>query len=372
VGLDQGSLRRRALVASVYLLGVAVFFEAAARLALSRDALRQRIQGADDASWRLRWLHGREESRDDREVAYSFDIHHPTRGWALRPGIRERRVFGDRVLNSNARGLRGAREHEYEKPAGVQRVVVLGDSFTFGEEVSDDETYSHQLERLLPGVQVLNLGVHGYGHDQMLLYLREEGLKYRPDVVLLGFLYDDMERNLLGFRDYAKPRFALRDGRLELRGVPIPPPAALRGREPYRSKFLDLWTILRGHWDWRSGAAERRMKELTLSILDELAREARAAGARPAFAYLPVWGELVRTDRAMTQRERFFFGYCRERGIQSMHLQRFFLQAQRAGVSLRRYGHWGPEEHRIAAEGIAAYLLEKGLLSPARGAERPG
>jgi hypothetical protein len=300
--------------------------------------------------------------RDDREVAYSFDIHHPTRGWTLRPGIREMRVFGDRVLNSNSRGLRGARDYEYEKPAGVQRVVVLGDSFTFGEDVSDGETYSQQLEGLLPGVEVLNLGVHGYGHDQMLLYLREEGLKYRPDVVLLGFLYDDMERNLLGFRDYAKPRYALRDGRLELQGVPIPPPSDLMRREPYRSKFLDLWTMLRGRWDWRSRAAEQRMKGLTLAILDELAREARAAGAKPAFAYLPVWGELVRTDLAMTQRERFFFGYCRERGIQSMHLQRFFLEARQAGVKLQQYGHWTPVEHRIAAEGIAAYVREKKLL----------
>ena len=53
---------------------------------------------------------------------------------------------------------------------------MLGDSFTFGEDVGDDETYSHHLEQLLPGTEVINLGVHGYGHDQMLIYLREEGI----------------------------------------------------------------------------------------------------------------------------------------------------------------------------------------------------
>jgi hypothetical protein len=196
----------------------------------------------------------------------------------------------------------------------------------------------------------------------MLLFLREEGLKYRPDVVLLGFLYDDMERNLLGFRDYAKPRFTLEDGALVLGNVPVPAPEQTLRREPYRSKFLDLWTILRGRWDFRTGAAERRMRELTLAILDEIAREARAGGAQPAFAYLPVWGELVKTGLDMTARERFFFGYCRERGIQSMYLQRFFLRAEQTGVELQRYGHWTATEHRIAAEGIAAYLVEKGLL----------
>ena len=340
-----------------YCLGTALFFEAASRLALSIDALRTRIQGHDDASKRLLWVATREGRN---EVAYSFDVHHPTRGWALRPGIRELRVFGDRVLNSNSRGLRGTTEHPYRKPAGTRRVLVFGDSFTFGEDVSDDETYSHHLEQRLSGVEVLNFGVHGYGHDQMLLYLREEGVKYQPDVVVLGFLYDDMERNLLGFRDYAKPHFELRDGRLELRGVPVPSPEETLAREVFRSKFADLWTILVGRW--RSGAAEEHMKRLTLAILDEIARVVREAGAEPAFAYLPVWGELTRSTASMTRREQFFFGYCRERGIQSLHLQRFFVKKVKAGVKFRPYGHWGAEEHRTAAEGIAAYLLEKGLL----------
>jgi hypothetical protein len=54
-----------------------------------------------------------------------------------------------------------------------------------------------------------------------------------------------------------------------------------------------------------------------------------------------------------------------------MYLQRFFLKRLRAGVELRRFGHWGPEEHRAAADGIAAYIEEKGLLryTPQRGVE---
>jgi hypothetical protein len=357
---------RKALSALVYILGVIVFFEASARLALSVAWFRARVQGQDDASTRHRWLAAH---RTNRQLAYGFDVHHPMRGWALRPGIRDLRVFGDRVLNSNSLGLRGRQERPYENPAGVRRVVVLGDSFTFGEDVSDDETFCQRLEQLLPGTEVLNLGVHGYGHDQMLLYLREEGVKYRPDLVLLGFVHADMERNLQGFRDYAKPRFVLRGGRLELRGVPVPPPAEILQREAYRSKLVDLWTILRGAAEWRSGVTERRMQTLTLAILDEIARESHAAGAVPAFAYLPVWGEAIKTDMSMTRQERFFFGYCRERGIQSMYLQRFFLKRLRAGVELRRFGHWGAEEHRAAAEGIAAYIVEKDLLSPVRAAQ---
>jgi hypothetical protein len=360
---------RRGALAAMYVLGVLVFCEAAARLALSVDVLRKRIQGGqNDSSNRLRWIADRQGRR---EASESFDIHHPRFGWALRPGIHEMRAFSDGVLNSNSRGLRGRREYSYEKPAGVRRLLVLGDSFTFGQDVSDDETYCHQLEGLLPGAEVLNFGVHGYGHDQMLLYLREEGVKYRPNLVVLGFLYDDMERNLVGFRDFAKPRFEQRDGRLELRNVPVPPPEEVLRREPYRSKFLDFWTILRARWQWRSGAAEARMKSLTIAILDEIAAVSRAAGARVAFAYLPVWGEHMKTDLELTPRERFFFDYCRQRGIPALHLQRFFLSQLRAGATLRRYGHWGPLEHKTAAEGIAAMLVEQGLVeeSPERRVE---
>ncbi len=55
--------------------------------------------------------------------------------------------------------------------------MVLADSFTFGDEVSDDETYSSYLQQALPGAENINLGVHGYGHDQMLILLMEDGIK---------------------------------------------------------------------------------------------------------------------------------------------------------------------------------------------------
>jgi hypothetical protein len=67
-------------------------------------------------------------------------------------------------------------------------------SFTFGQEVGDDETWSCFLQNLLPGSEVINFGVQAYGHDQMLLYLQEEGIKYHPDIVILGFVSMDMRR----------------------------------------------------------------------------------------------------------------------------------------------------------------------------------
>jgi lysophospholipase L1-like esterase len=356
---------RRAALAAAYALGLLMFFEASARLALSVDVFFARAVGEDDASWRLRWVR---RQKGATRIYYTFDVHHPSRGWALKPGLREEAVFRGKALSSNSRGLRGSREFALEKPAGVTRILAFGDSFTFGEDVGDEEAWPRRLEAKLPGVEVLNFGVHGYGHDQMLLYLQEEGLRYHPDVVLLGFLSDDMERNLLAFRDYAKPRYVLEGGRLRLTHVPVPPPEQMLAGEPWRPKSGDLLSMLWGRARAVSGARDRETRQLTLALLDAMVETIHAAGARPAFAYLPVYGEITRTDMAMTSRERFFFSYCRQRGVQSLYLQRFFLARQKRGATLKAYGHWGAEEHDTAAEGMAAYLLEKGLVpsSPAR------
>ena len=282
-------------------------------------------------------------------------------GAPARPA-RAARLRAGKSLSSNARGLRGSRDYAYERSPGAPRILVLGDSFTFGEEVGDDETYAAQLERMLPGAEVLNLGVHGYGHDQMLIYLQEEGVRYRPDVVLLGFLPDDMERNLLGFRDYAKPRFVLQDGRLDLRGTPVPEPQALIAREPWRSRFADLLDMLWQGYRWRSGARPAEMRRLTLALLDAMAETARACGAQPAFAYLPVYGEITRTDPGMTTRERFFFNHCRERDIPAIYLRPAFERRMKEGAELKTYGHWSALEHRTAAEGMKEFLIANGML----------
>ena len=63
---------------------------------------------------------------------------------------------------------------------------MLGDSITFGTGVGDDETFSHLLDAL-PDLEVLNLGVDGYGTDQELIRLEREGLAFGPQVVILNF-----------------------------------------------------------------------------------------------------------------------------------------------------------------------------------------
>jgi hypothetical protein len=353
--------RRATVVRSAILLFlVALMLEGVARWVVRSESLLARISSPfDEASWRLRWVNRHRGGA--AAYAFSFDVHHAVRGWAVAPNVRNLEVFGGKRLNTDSHGLRGAREVPFAKTPGTTRIAIFGDSFTFGEEVSDDETFAHQLERLLPGVEVLNFGVHGYGHDQELLYLREALPRYAPDVVLVGHVTDDSMRNMLAFRSFAKPRFRLGDGELELEGVPVPSPEEVLAREPWRSRLLDLLSMARERVLWRWGDRVGETDRLTAALLAAIFREARAAGARPGVVMLPVWGELGVTDPAPLPGEQFVAGVARRENVPCLALRPLFVERLRLGAEFERQEHWRALEHRLAAGGIADFLRREGL-----------
>ena len=340
---------------------LALLLEGGARLALrSEDFLRRISSPYDEPSWRLRWL--RRHQGGEAPYRFTFDQYHRERGWTLAANLHQVEVFDGKRLSSNSRGLRGAREYAVPKPAGVTRIALFGDSFTFGEDVSDEETFAQQMERLLPGVEVLNFGVHGYGHDQMLLYLREALPIYRPDVVLIGYVTDDSLRNLTRFRDFAKPRFRLRDGQLVLEGTPVPTPDELIARERWRSRFGDLVEMAASRVAWKWGGRAAEVDQLTDALLSQMFREAAAAGARPAVALLPAWGELGAPSPEPLPAERFVMELAQRDRTPCLRLRPLFLERARLGAEFEKVGHWGPLEHRIAAGGIADFLHREHLV----------
>ena len=117
-------------------------------------------------------------------------------GFELRPGGVARAEVEYRV---NDLGLRGP-ETTIEKPPGVRRIAVLGDSIAFGYWVSDEQGFARQLEALLGGaapaggrVEVLNFGVPGYNLEQEIEALRSKALAFSPDLVVELFCLNDLE-----------------------------------------------------------------------------------------------------------------------------------------------------------------------------------
>ncbi len=98
----------------------------------------------------------------------------------------------------NNEGSNNLTDLEIEKPADTYRIVVLGDSYTFGIYVDQSKNYPAQLESNLnsqscgniKNFEVINLGVPGYDLEYSLERFKSKGLKYSPDLVI-WFIKDD-------------------------------------------------------------------------------------------------------------------------------------------------------------------------------------
>ena len=98
----------------------------------------------------------------------------------------------------NSMGFRDV-EHGFEKPSGVFRILGLGDSFTEGAGVDFRSTYLYRLEEMLnsrggnhPRVEIIKAGIGGYGAKPERLLLQYYGVKYHPDLILVGLLTNDI------------------------------------------------------------------------------------------------------------------------------------------------------------------------------------
>lgn len=81
----------------------------------------------------------------------------------------------------------------------ARRIVVIGDSFTFGYNVSGEDTYPNVLEEILneqngsTQFEVLNLGLAGYTTRQEAIVLKHKGLKWDPELIIIGYVLNDPE-----------------------------------------------------------------------------------------------------------------------------------------------------------------------------------
>ncbi|MDA2917121.1 hypothetical protein MYX64_09830 [Nitrospinae bacterium AH_259_B05_G02_I21] len=110
--------------------------------------------------------------------------------------------FAGVPIRTNNLGFRDPRDYSLDKSPNTFRIVVLGDSVTFGHGALYETTYPYLLETKLkswkPDVdwQVWNLAVPGYKTSQELMYLLDIGPSYLPDLVVVGFYENDIIGNL--------------------------------------------------------------------------------------------------------------------------------------------------------------------------------
>jgi hypothetical protein len=320
------------------------------------------------------------------------------------------------------------RAHEVSKPAGVRRVIVLGDSFTEAKEVMRADRYTDQLEGALTGcaadgsakAEIFNFGNGGTGNVQALMALRSRGWKYGPDDVVLAFYTgNDVQDNFqaLSADSIGRPFGVMRDGRLVI-DTAFKSNPAFRSQADSRTRkwlrhIINMSAILQalnhlrgsglatgGH---AAGGSSRRMEpqapyvapdsetwreawQVTESVIVRIRNEVRAQGAR--FWLMVISDPLLVHPDAVRGRisgaasdnpldygpEARIDALARREGIPTLFLLRPFREeVARTGEALHGFanalpggGHWNEGGHRVAAKALAAMLCDRAALTRAR------
>ena len=117
-----------------------------------------------------------------------------TKGELAQPNLRARNVGA--LYETNSAGFRGP-ERTREKPPGVFRIALIGDSFAMGWNVLEADTYAARLERAFAAqgapVEVLNFGLAGLDAVEVVERFHRLALGYDPDLVIYGFTVNDLE-----------------------------------------------------------------------------------------------------------------------------------------------------------------------------------
>jgi hypothetical protein len=331
----------------------------------------------------------------------SYMVFDPDLGWTIRPNGNKPQY------KANSKGMRATREYDLQPPAGKVRVAAFGDSFTHGSGVPTGFTWEERLEAMQPGLEVMNFGIPGSDTGQGLLRYRREGVQYKPAVVLIGFMSENISRMVNTFRPFyfarsgipfTKPRFEVRRGELVL--VPNP----IRNIEEYRQLLSDPEKMLPrlGEHDFFYQRNNRRSRfdflpsvrfgrlignqifhqpiyirgtglyntrseayEVTLRVLDQFYREALGNGSVPVLVLFPQRRDVrLRHDgKPMTYQP--LVDELRRRGYRLIDLADGFEHYDpRATMAKKNFLHYPKAGNEMAAQWVRDVLVKEGLTTP--------
>ena len=330
---------------------------------------------------------------------------------------RENTVSANGWWQSNNIGVRSREATAPEKPPGVSRLLVFGESFAQGSRVRQEDSWPYILDEGVESLEVLNLAVDGYSMAQAYLRYRTLRRQIDYDAVLMMFVpREDLWRDVNIRRDLGEawwgtylsmPRFILEDSVLKLiRPFPLP--------ETYRSgsfdpdlleqlqrhlraydRFYDpalcemsglpgqsiLYKLLRLKWyqrDWnrqRQALLKPGSEALQVSreIFARMKADAGQDGKRFYLAILPVGYELKQNDYFPSV-QKFYNRIAAEftaAGIDCFNLLEELSQVPPSEIDNGYDGsHYGPRANRRIAGLIAAHLADSGLLMPSKDSSR--
>ena len=322
-------------------------------------------------------------------------------GWMYRPGFRSE------TDHLNAAGLRSLREYSPSVPVGYLRVAAFGDSFVYGNEVSDSSTWTAQVERMDSAVEVLNYGVGGYGLDQAFLRYLRDGEKYHPQLVVIGFVSDDLGRIVNVYRRFMasnewpliKPRFVLGSGgALQLRAEHVPDVEGYRAYVEQPSRVRDLgqldyyyepliyenplydwsatvrvlsnaWVRLRRRaWDSNRLVADNQYNvkseafRIQVALMEAFAKAVSERGAQSLVVFFPDKPSAMRTVAGKATAYAPLVRILQSKGISTLDLAPEFANdagSKRADEWFMPGGHYSYSGNRVAARAILRAVRQR-------------
>ncbi len=297
---------------------------------------------------------------NEAELLHEYDAE---LGWVNMKNRRALDRYGtDKHATHNLSGLRATREYTAAVPAGRYRIIFLGDSFTYGVDVGDGGTFVAQLESLASSIETVNMGVAGYGIDQMYLLYEREQARYAADLLVLAFIEDDVRRMKLSafLTQNPKPRLLLSGNTLSVANVPVPT-WGVSARTGWLEEFPNRTALVQ---------VLRSLREMLFQdydpfpvaerILDDLNALSRERKQRFAVVYLPARTDLA-SDRR-TDAARRFQEFAARADVPFVDLTdklKVALKQQNVPVFVANGGHYSEAGYKLVAESLLSDLRKE-------------
>jgi hypothetical protein len=346
---------RKLLILCASLIAITVILEVSLRFYITEDIKSSQKPDEDPTGQRCK----------------PFFVYGKVRGWRLSPNCStisaEKRGREYAVTtHSNNHGFRDNKNYRFDKSDGTQRVIIIGDSMSFGNGVEELGRYSNLLDDMLgENVEVYNLAISNYGLDQAFLTLQIEGLRYNPDVIVLGFsdpMFKRLSRNVTESR-WSKPFFELKQGNLHL--VPQPNENIL-AIETFPDKFY-LWMFVKQRIsailseressdNWANNAA---LTEKIIERLVEISRQSKSTlvifTINPRYILEKEWDtkpDLNRLLEKLSGSNDFHF----------LDLYPIFKNSDYASLFYPIDGHYTVDGHILVAEELCKFFQSLEIL----------
>jgi lysophospholipase L1-like esterase len=293
----------------------------------------------------------------------------------------------------NADGFRDATVRPERKPEGVTRVLLLGDSFTFGQGVNYDQAWPAMAERMLerqyPGrFGLVKAGVQGMDTRSELILLRRVAGHFQPDAVVLGFLINDVYTNVpldpgtlredVGSQPWDSVRqtvFLRADERPTFHLLTL----ARRLVTSFDRAYIGLYMSVPARGDFLRvplPALPQRQLEVTTDLLNQMAAFCDSLGVPlvvlsipQQFQVLYLRGESRDSSVDVRLYDRLLAPLAAERGVDWVPTVDALQRADTGGVELffRLDGHLTPAGNAVIAEEFVTRIIPRLTVSAGSG-----